>query len=454
MRRLVKFFLILVICALTLPAFAQTATEAPAADQAAEAINIGDTVTGTLSADHPSQSYTLNAQAGQVISVTLTSDTFDAYLTLKDDAGNVLAENDDMSGTNSGFQGLSLPTASGYVLLVESYSQHNNSGAEAGDYTLAVTEQQVNRIEYSQAISGQLSTDEPSRDYVFTGQAGDVIVATQSSGDFDSYLHLLDGSGSELTSNDDSGGSLDSRIGPFTLPSTGSYTLRVTSISGDTAGGFTLTLTKTEVSSLSYNEPVEVTFAPNQTAKYFTFDGTAGDLVTISVDSNGTIDTGLTLSDQYNSQIATDADGGSGFDPEIYQQLLSSTGPYTVALQPVAPGTGTVTLTLKHTPPPSLDSGAQTLAFSDSQNARAVMFTGKAGETVTLNLRLTDASASGSPSVSVMQGSSTLASASGSSVSSLSFSITPSSDGDVVVQITDYSYSSLSYEVSLEKAGA
>ena len=49
-----------------------------------------------------------------------------------------------------------------------------------------------------------------------------------------------------------------------------------------------------------------------------------------------------------------------GFDPEIYQQLLTTTGTYTVALQAVSPGTGKVTLTLKHTPPPSLDEGPQT----------------------------------------------------------------------------------------------
>ena len=212
-------------------------------------------------------------------------------------------------------------------------------------------------------------------------------------------------------------------IGPYTLPETGSYTLRATTIDGSTAGAFTLTLNKTEVTPLDYDKPIEVNFTPNHPAQYFTFDGSAGDLVSIQADSKQTIDTSLTLNDSNNSQVATDADGGPGFDPEIYQQLLTTTGTYTVTLQAVTPGTGKVTLTLTHTPPPSLDEGPQTLNFSDSQNARAVSFTAKAGETVRLNLHLS-AGTSGSPSVTVTQGDTTLASASGSTVSDLNFSFT------------------------------
>lgn len=441
MRTLFKLSLVLVVLVFALPALAQ----------ANPVIAIGDSVTGSLTTEQPSQLYTLQAEAGQAVNITLSSDTFDAYLTLKDTSGNVLAENDDLNGTNSGFQGLVLPQASGYMLLVESYGQHNASGAEVGDYTLSVGEQQINHIEYSQIINGQLTMTDLTLDYVFSGQAGDVIVASQTSTDFDSYLRLLDATGTELISNDDSGGALDSLIGPYTLPSTGNYTLRVSSLSGDTAGAFTLKLSKTEIGSLTYNEPIEVSFAPSDTAKYFTFDGTSGDLISIRVDSNDTINTSLTLNDPYGSQVASDDDSGSGFDPEIYQQMLSTSGTYTVALQAVTPGTGKVMLTIKHTPPPTVDAGPQTLNFTDSQNARAVTFTAKAGETVRLNLHLTSGQ-SGSPSVTVMQGDSTLANASGSYISDLNFSFVTPSDGDVLVQITDYSYTTLSYEVSLAHA--
>ena len=449
MRPLFRFLFILSILALAVPALAQTATTEASSDT----IAVGDTVTGNLSDSQPTATYTLDAEAGQTISISLTSDDFDTYLTLQDGSGNLLAENDDISGSDSGLQNFALPRASSYLILVESYGSHEDSGAETGAYSLSVVEPHIAHIEYTQTINDTLTTSEGSKDYIFSGQSGDVIVATESSNDssFDAYLHLLDSSGSELISNDDLGGSLNSMIGPYTLPNTGSYTLRATTIDGSTAGAFTLTLDKTQVSALDYDTPLDVTFAPNHTVQYFTFDGTAGDLVSVTAESKQTIDTSLTLNDSNNSQVASDTDGGPGFDPEIYQQLLTTTGTYTVTLQAVNAGSGKVTLTLTHTPPPSLDAGPQTLNFSDLQNAHAVSFEAKAGDTLRLNLHLS-AGTSGSPSVSVTLGDTTLASASGSSVSDLNFSFTTSEAGTVIVQITDYSYSNLSYEVTLAHA--
>ena len=440
MRKLSKFVLILLVLALAFPAFAQTG----------ETIGVGDTVTGELTEDQPTLTYTLDAEAGQVLTITLMSDDFDTYLTLLDADGESINENDDMSGTNSGFTGFELPASSSYSLLVESYDSHTNSGVETGMFTLSVEEQSIQRIEYSQTINGQLTLDEPSLDYVFTGQAGDVIVATESSDDFDSYLHLLDSSGMELTYNDDGGGNLNSLIGPYTLPSTGSYTLRAGSLSSDSEGAFTLTLTKTEIEAIEYNEPVTVTFDENDTGKYFTFEGTAGDLVSISVDSGGSINTSLALSDMYNSQIMSDDDGGAGFDPEIYNQLLSSSGTYTISVLVVSPGSGEVTLTLKNTPPPTLDDGPQTVSFTNSQSTSAVTFTANAGETVRINMHLMNGDF-GSPNVTVMQDDISIAYASGSTVSDLNFSFTTTSDGEAIVQITDYSYNNLTYEITLAR---
>lgn len=437
MRQFLKLiFLIMVLALAVVPVLAQ------------ESIAPGDTVEGSLSADEPSHTYTLDAEEGQAITITLSSDDFDTYLTLLDDEDNVLTNNDDNNGTDSGIVGFVLPQAGSYSILVESYGQHNDSGAEEGDYSLAVSVQQIERIEYSQVVNGQLTTQEPAKDYVFTGQAGDVIVITETSDDFDSYLYLLDDNGSQLISNDDSGGSLDSTIGPYTLPDTGSYTIRASSLDGTVAGAFVLTLNKTDVTAISYNEDVEVSFTPSDEAKFFIFEGTSGDLVSISVDSDGSIDTNLALTDMYNSQIASDEDSGSGFDPEIYQQILSTTGTYTIALQAVTAGTGKVTLTLTHTPPPSLDDGVQTISFSDTNYSRAVMFTAEGGETVRLNLHALNG-ATGSPNVSIMQGDTTIANASGSTLTDLNFSFVTPDDGEVVVQITDYSYDNVSYEVSL-----
>ncbi len=416
-------------------------------------IGLGDTVTGSLTSATTSMTYTLEAEAGQSVTVTLASSDFDTYLSIMDGSGNVLTQNDDSDGTNSGIHSFVLPQASSYQILVESYAQHNGSGAVPGDFTLSASEQQVAHIEYTQTVEDSFTSDALVKDYVFTGQAGDVVLISLTSPDFDTYLHLRDTDGNEVASDDDSGEGNNSQIGPFTLPSTGGYTIEAASFGGSSLGDFTLKLDKVELVTLNYGDSAVAEFTRSGQMKYFSFTGRNGDLVTISATSNsGSIDTSLMLNDPYNSQIATDDDGGPGVDPEIYQQLLTQDGTYTIVLQAVSGSSGSVTVSIDRTSPPSLDEGEQTLDFSSSQSARAVGFTANAGETVALTL--TSASDGiGSPNVSVMQDGETIANASSNTVQSLSFSFVTPSDGEIIIQINDYSYSSVSYTVSLERMG-
>jgi len=411
-------------------------------------ISIGDSLTGELTSAEPSHSYTLDAEAGQVVTITLASSDFDTYLSLLNSDGDVLASNDDSNGTNSALTAFELPAADGYTILAESYSSHGGGRGDTGEYTLSVSEQQVNRIEYTQEIDGELTTAQPSIDFLFTGEADDVVVIAQNSNDFDSYLILLDSNGSELTRNDDGGGNSNSLIGPFTLPSTGTFTIRAGSYSGSATGNFTLTLNKIDMTAIDFDEELEVSFTPASSEKYFTFEGTTGDVVTIAADSNGTFDTNLALRDLYNSTVASDEDGGAGADPEIFQYTLTTTGTYTIVLTAPNAGSGKVTLLVSRTLPPSLDDGVQTLNFTSSQYTRALSFTAESGETVRLNFHILDGGI-GSPSITVTQDGTTLVSASASYVGDLSFSFTPDVDGQVVVQVNDYSFESLSYEVSL-----
>lgn len=448
MRHYLKYALLLsMVAVFALPAFAQD--ETPEATTGGSSIAIGDTVTGELTEDAPRLSYTLEAEDDAVVNISLTSDIFDTYLSVEDAEGSTLATNDDASGTNSMITGFSVDAGEVYTIIAESYSSHNRNTPEAGEFTLSIAEQSISRIEYTQEVNGELSTSEPTLDYVFTGQEGDVIIISQTSTDMDSYVYLLDSSGSEIAYNDDGGGNSNSLIGPFTLPSTGSYTVRASSYSGDGTGSFTLTVNKIDLAPIEVGEDVEINFTEQDTIKYFTFEATTGDTVSISADSDGEFDTDLVLNDIYNYQVASDADGGSGPDPEIFQQSLSQTGTYTIVLTAVNPGEGKVTLTVTRTPPPSLDDGVQTISFSSSQYTRALTFTAEGGESVRLSLNVTDDGMTGSPSITLTQDGTTVASISASYVSDVEFSFTPSTDGEVVVQITDYSYDSVSYEVAL-----
>lgn len=119
--------------------------------------------------------------------------------------------------------------------------------------------------------------------YTFDGKAGQTMTITLESADFDPVLSLLDASESEIASNDDFGGTLNSTI-IIALPADGLYTVVAKSFSGQggdydlivrTATEFEATFAKAEALSLAedfpgaiaaYTEAIEVD--PNQSSAY------------------------------------------------------------------------------------------------------------------------------------------------------------------------------------------
>lgn len=90
--------------------------------------------------------------------------------------------------------------------------------------------------------------------YQFSGQAGQQVAIQLNAAGFDSYLYLRNSTG-VLKQDDDGGGGTNSRIpatsGTITLPTTGTYTIEVTSYSQNAVGNYSLTLTTTATSSAS-----------------------------------------------------------------------------------------------------------------------------------------------------------------------------------------------------------
>lgn len=74
--------------------------------------------------------------------------------------------------------------------------------------------------------------------YTFTGRAGQAVVISMNSADFDTVLVLLNASGEEVARNDDYGRSLNSTI-VTTLPSDGAYKVLAQSFGGQ-GGSYTL----------------------------------------------------------------------------------------------------------------------------------------------------------------------------------------------------------------------
>lgn len=410
-------------------------------------IGIGDTVTGTLGRDLQS-TYTFQGEAGQMVDISLTSDMFDTFLRLADPSGRELISDDDGGGgLNSHISLFRLPETGLYTIIVESYND------VTGDFTLSLSASRVEAVEYGDTVNAALSDDLTSIGYRFSGEAGDVVTITLRSVEFDTYLALtqVGGDGLTLVENDDGGGGTDSLIGPYTLPATGEYIIGVRGYDAAEVGKYTLSVTRAVLNTINFGEPVTVTFDGQDSAQYFSFEGVAGDVISVRVNSGGTIDTSLGVSGPDNMQLFYDDDSGPDFDPEIIRLILPQDGTYTLLLQPfTASATGEVELSLTRAEARSLDDGPQEIHLNEKLTQDVLSFTGNAGETVRVNVAVT-AGGNNAPNFVVTQAGNTIATATASSTGALSFEFTVPDDGLVTIHVTDYNFSAASLRVSLER---
>jgi tetratricopeptide (TPR) repeat protein len=84
-----------------------------------------------------------------------------------------------------------------------------------------------------QALLQQQGSLQPAEaEHTFSGQAGQTVVITMTSTDFDTVMRLLDADEQEIASNDDYARTFNSAI-VITLPHTGTYKIMARSFSGD-----------------------------------------------------------------------------------------------------------------------------------------------------------------------------------------------------------------------------
>jgi hypothetical protein len=100
----------------------------------------------------------------------------------------------------------------------------------------------------SSSASGELSSTDCRLDdgsYLdlvqFSGTVGQTVTIDMTSAGFDTYLYLLDPTPVVVASNDDFGGSTDSRI-VFTLTRSGTWTVGATSLGANQFGAYSLTI--------------------------------------------------------------------------------------------------------------------------------------------------------------------------------------------------------------------
>src|SRR5690606_19039100 len=195
-----------------------------------------------------------------------------------------------------------------------------------GSAALAQGEQ---TITFGQTVEGVLSSETGTVEYTFAGEQGQFVRITMLQVDsMDPYLRLLDADGNVLAEDDDSAGSLNSRIGPYRLPANGTYTIVATSLGGRDAGTFTLSLDTVTVQRIAYGQRITGELNPDEPQVEYSFSAEAGDVVSIDLESDD-FDAYLTLkSAATQATIASDDDSGSGRNARIGPFTLADSGDY------------------------------------------------------------------------------------------------------------------------------
>jgi serine protease Do len=202
--------------------------------------------------------FTFEGEAGQSVNIDMTSSDLNAYLILMGPNGEQLLQDNDSGGNTNARIAITLPMSGRYTLMANSY----NAG-ETGSYQLrAQTRAQTvarpipngGSRPTPQAIilqeRGQLNTQSQVlesdgslfNEHLFEGQAGQSIILSLESGDFDTYLALVDPAGNVVAENDDiSTENFNSEIA-ITLQSSGLYRIIVNAFDRTGRGNYVLTV--------------------------------------------------------------------------------------------------------------------------------------------------------------------------------------------------------------------
>jgi hypothetical protein len=305
-------------------------------------ITVGGTLSGSRVADVDNL-FTFEGAAGDVVTITMTSEDFDSLIRLLDPSGEEIASDDDSAGNlNARLADFELPADGIYTIVASSFGGFSSGDFEVTLESAAPVPPSTSGGKATAIAPGDTASGtrvaEVDNSFTFEGAAGDVVTITMTSDDFDSFVRLLDPSGDEISSDDDSAGNLNALLADFELPADGTYTIVASSFSSTSAGAFELTLevagaaqsadTGPSGSTLTYGDTVSGTRTSGEDDE-FTFEGAAGDVVTITMTSED-FDAFVSLLDPDGLNLVSDDDSAGNLNAEISEFELSADGVYTI----------------------------------------------------------------------------------------------------------------------------
>lgn len=329
------------------------------------------------------EAWELNARAGQSLTVDVISDAFDTRLhVVGPGLSETLTQDDGGNGCNSRLTFTALEN--GTFRLVASSA----SSRETGTYTLRVSDRpgpppthdcgeadpsallalplDGRQLEMGSVGTGRLGPSSttvqegrPAEAWALVGRPGERVVVLLQSDDFDAYLYMTGPGLDGVLTDDDSGGSLDSRL-EVTLPTAGPYRVVAAALSSGGSGAYTvrveapvdlmtlstdgrtIDLGQSVAGQLRDDDPVLVDGRRGQLWEYA---GTAGQRIVIDLVADD-FDAYLYLIGPGISEPISDDDGGGDLNSRI-ETTLPETGTYRIITSSLSSGTGVFTLSVR-----------------------------------------------------------------------------------------------------------
>mgnify|MGYP006266904953 CR=1 FL=1 len=290
--------------------------------------------------------YTLGVQAGQRIEVIVRSDEVDTFLEARLPDGRTVV-NDDYDGLNAGFT--RVVTRDGVLVLETSPLFEERPGR----YEIVVRSLGVpGMVSVGDRIEAELGKDalEGARAqdrYLLEGTAGQTVVITLTSDDFDAYLELEADDGRRFADDDGAGTGLDSLLS-YRFDRDGSVEIFARSFSGSDTGTYVLSVEAFGEELLAaWEGSLDASDRRSYDGRLIDtheFEGPAGDRVSIVLRSDS-FDPMLYVSAPDGTSLASDDDSGGNRD-SLVTFTLPEEGVYRLHVLSVLGGGGDYELTV------------------------------------------------------------------------------------------------------------
>lgn len=380
-------------------------------------------IRGRLDDDNPRDVYFVDGLRGEVIrfELTATDGDLDPVLGVFDENGRMALRRDDSAGTTGVYLDLTMERTGRYFVVVGRFGY--GQGATAGTYDLRMTRKGVlsergSALRYGDSVIGVISDTSAEVYYTFQAEQGDILTISmvRSSGTLDPFLRIVDGDRFVIAENDDQHSETrNARIDGLIIERGGAYIVMATRYD-DSSGSFVLSIEESEGSGagstrlaplpIGYGERRTSTLNHTQFERFYAFNATADDLITIDMQrgDNGDLDSYLILADSAYAPIAEDDDSGEGQNARIIDFRIPADGKYHIIATRFDGAAGTtvgefeLNLEILDDPFVGVPPGTQSLEFGTSVTGKigednqhdVYAFYGRRGEVVSISMTRVD----------------------------------------------------------------